>query len=124
MTLYNVHLFREMRLRFDDIEAGSHEEAAAIAGAKPDREAVSIDDCDGANIAALVDVVGDDECEHSRTIDLPHVESTAPKILAALEHINRSCQPGIDQSDNDLENFIGNVRDLSAAAIREARGQA
>jgi hypothetical protein len=63
MTLYNVHIYREMRLYFPRIEAATPEEAANIAGDKPTDNAECIEDCDGDNLAALIDVVGDDEFE-------------------------------------------------------------
>jgi hypothetical protein len=59
-----------MRLAFGGIEADSHEAAAAIARDKPTDQAHSIDDeCDGENLAALVDVAGDEEHAQSRMID-------------------------------------------------------
>ena len=65
MTTYNVHIYREMRLVFGGIEAGSPEAAASIARDKTTGEADSIDDCEGETIAALVDVQGDEEYEQS-----------------------------------------------------------
>ena len=61
MTLYNVHIYREMRLYFPGIEAGSLEAAASIAADKLTPDAQVIDDCDGETLSALVDVVGDEE---------------------------------------------------------------
>ena len=52
MTLYNVHIYREMRLLFTEIEAESPETAAAIAGDKLTSEAAEIDECDGRTFAA------------------------------------------------------------------------
>jgi hypothetical protein len=69
MTVYNVHIYREMKLRFDGIVADSHEAAASIARHKPTDQADSTDDCEGENLAALVDVVGDEEFAESRIID-------------------------------------------------------
>ncbi|MDX2059681.1 MAG: hypothetical protein SFV24_17855 [Gemmatimonadales bacterium] len=69
MTLYNVHLYREMRLLFTDIEAESPEAAAATARDKLTGEAAEIDDCDGQTLAALVDEIGDSEYERSVLID-------------------------------------------------------
>ncbi|GIW86359.1 MAG: hypothetical protein KatS3mg108_0683 [Isosphaeraceae bacterium] len=51
MTLCNVHIYREMRLLFTDIEAESPETAAAIARDKLTREAAEIDECDGQTLA-------------------------------------------------------------------------
>lgn len=69
MTLYNVHIYREMRLLFTEIEAESPETAAAIAGDKLTSEAAEIDECDGRTFAALVDEIGDSEYERSVMID-------------------------------------------------------
>ena len=66
MTKYNVHIYREMRLTFDGIEADTPEAAAAIARDKPTGDADDIDDCDGENLAALVDVAGDEDYEPIR----------------------------------------------------------
>jgi hypothetical protein len=46
-----------------------------------------IDDCDGETLSALVDVVGDEEYEHSRCIDFEaeRLRKAAPELLAALE---------------------------------------
>jgi hypothetical protein len=67
--IYNVHLYREMRLYFPGIEAGSHAQAAEIVAEKATDEAETINDCQGTNLAALVDVYGDHEYSQSRTVD-------------------------------------------------------
>ena len=69
MTTYNVHVYREMRLVFGGIEAATHEEAATLARSKPTDQADEIADCEGENIAALVDVQGDEDYGESRIID-------------------------------------------------------
>lgn len=66
---FRVHLYREMRLTFNDIEAETHEKAADIATNMETDRADACEDCDGNNIAALVDVVGDDEFKNSKVID-------------------------------------------------------
>ena len=80
MIIYNVHIYRELRLVFGGIEADSPEAAAAVARDKPTEEADSIDDCEGENLAALVDVAGDEEYEHSRLIDFE------PNRIESLGH--------------------------------------
>lgn len=89
MILYNVHLYREMRLTYPGIEADTPEAAASIAADKPTDEADNIEDCDGENLAALVDVAGDTEYEHSITIDFEaeRHRKAAARLLAALESI-------------------------------------
>jgi hypothetical protein len=92
MPTFNVHIFREMRLAFGGIEADSHEDAAAIARDKPTEQADSIDDeCDGENLAALVDVAGDEEHAQSRMIDFEpeRQRKAAAKLLDALRWITR-----------------------------------
>ena len=69
MTTYNVHVYREMRLAFGGIDAQSPEAAANIARDKSTDEADSIDDCEGETLAALVDVVDDEDYGQSRMID-------------------------------------------------------
>ena len=65
MTRYNVHLCREVRLFFPGIEADTPEEAAKTAAEKATDEAECAEDCEGENLAALVDVVGDGEFTQS-----------------------------------------------------------
>lgn len=89
MTLYHVHIYREMRLYFSGIEAPTPDEAARIAASRPTDEAEYAEDCDGENIAALVDVAGDEEFGQSVTVDLQCKPSTAQEepvdIHALLE---------------------------------------
>ena len=66
MTKYIVHLYREMRLSYADIEADTPEAAAAIARDQPTGDADDIEDCEGENLAALVDMAGDEDYEQSR----------------------------------------------------------
>jgi hypothetical protein len=69
MPRYDVHLYREMRLLLEGIEAPSHEEAAALARRRSGEDADFIDDCHGEDFAALVDVAGDEQYQQSRMID-------------------------------------------------------
>ena len=89
MTLYNLHIYREMRLTFERIEAGSPEEAAAIARDRLTGDADDIDDCDGETFAALVDVVGDEEYRHSVMIDFEpeRLRKAASEMLGALTKV-------------------------------------
>ena len=88
-TAYNVHIYREMRLFFPGIAAPSPEAAAQIAAAKPTDDAETIDDCDGENTAALVDVVGDADYVQSRIIDFEPqlLLKNALRLLDALQAI-------------------------------------
>lgn len=96
MTLYNVHLYREMRAFFPGIEAATPEEAAQITADKPTDEADFTEDCDGENLAALIDVVGDDDFTQSVTIDFDaeRLRKAAPELLEALQTL-------ADQVDED-----------------------
>jgi hypothetical protein len=78
MTLFNVHIYREMRLRFDGIEADSPEAAAAIARQRTADDASIVEECDGITLAALVDEVGDEEYELSVTIDFEQDPRSGP----------------------------------------------
>lgn len=87
MTKFIVHLYREMRLSYTDIEADTPEAAAAITRDRPTGDADDIDDCDGETFDACVDVAGDEEYEHSRWIDFEaeRIRKAAPALLRALE---------------------------------------
>ena len=89
MTNYNVHLYREMRLVFDGIEAETPETAAAIARDMQTRDAVEIDDCEGMTLSALVDVDGDADYEHSVIIDFEEERQrkAGPALLAACRMV-------------------------------------
>ena len=66
---YNVHIYREMRLRFDGITACSPEEAAQKAEKLSLADAAACEECDGRSFGALVDREGDAEHAQSRHID-------------------------------------------------------
>lgn len=86
MTRYNIHLYREMRLHFVGIDADGPDEAAAVAARRATDEADDIQDCEGQNHAALVDVEGDDDYEHSVTIEFEgeRRRKAASALLASL----------------------------------------
>jgi hypothetical protein len=87
MTHYNVHLYREVRLTYESIEADTAHAAAATALDKSVGAADDIDDCDGEVFAALVDVAGDQQHDQSVTIDFEaeRLRQAAPELLAAIE---------------------------------------
>jgi hypothetical protein len=103
MTLYNVHLYREMRLTYGGIEATSHEEAAQIARDRATDDADALEDCDGETFAARVDVAGDEDFRQSRTIEFePERQRRAARagaresqsvidLVAALDTIAALC---------------------------------
>lgn len=49
-----------------------------------------------------------------------HLIAAAPDLYEALAYIERACEPGIDQSDDDLERFIVNVRRIARKALDKA----
>ena len=101
MTLYNVHLYREMRLLFERIEAETPEEAAALARDRLTEDANDIEDCDGDTFAALVDVVGDDQYEQSVMIDFEgeRLRKAAPELLECLEYFATFAELNDDGED-------------------------
>jgi len=118
MTLYNLHIYREMRLFFQGIEAETPEAAARIARDGLTEDADDIEDCDGEDLAALIDVVGDDGFEKSVTIDFgpeslrkaaSHLLETLKQISLALAH-HRHWRPSMP----------GHLKDAADAAIAKA----
>jgi hypothetical protein len=113
MTIYNVHIYREMRLFFSGIEADTPD--------KPTPDADYTEDCDGENLAALLDVVGDDEFEHSVTIDFEHerMRKAAPGLLEAIPPLIRLVHrllPSHAQSDSTLDNLPEIIQARAALA--------
>ena len=84
MKAYNVHIYREMRLSFPGMVANTAEEAARLAAEMPSEAARALEDCDGENLAALVGVIGREDCQQSRMIDFDPVRAIAPDILTVL----------------------------------------
>lgn len=96
MPKYNVHLYREMRLLFENYEAETPEQAAKLVGDELTSNADDILCCEGLNLSALVDVAGDEEFSGSVTIvfDAQRSIDAKPKLLAALKNL-------ADQADED-----------------------
>ena len=96
MTIYNVHIYREMRLHYPGITADTPEQAARVAADRPTPDAETIEDCDGDNLAALIDVAGDDEFTRSVTLDFEpeRLRKIAPELLQALQTL-------AEQADED-----------------------
>ena len=84
MQTYNVHIYREMRLFFPDIVASTAEEAATLAADMPSGAARALEDCDGENLAALVGVIGREDCKQNWMIDFDPVRAIAPDLLTVL----------------------------------------
>ena len=135
MTNYIVHIYREMRLVFEGIEADTPEAAAAIARDKLTGDADDIESCDGETFAALVDVAGDKEYGQSRTIDFEpeRQRKAAPKLLAAcrmvvdrweggdLAEAARACSAAIAEAKAD--GFPSNPAEVDVHALLAGRRQ-
>ncbi len=123
MTTYNVHIYREMRLLFEGIEAISHEAAAAIAEHKPTGDADDIDECDGDTFYACVDVQGDEDYEQSRWVNFePERHRTAtPAMLDALRAFIEADRLAEECGQWKWENLEHAFR-LARAAVAEATG--
>jgi aminoglycoside phosphotransferase len=124
MTLYNVHIYREMRLYFPGIEASTPEEAARIAADRLTAEAEYIEDCDGQSMAALVDVAGDGEFTKSVAIDFESEQQrkAVPELLEALTTL-------AEQADEDCpaeirtRHFADALEQAHAAIAKAPFGQ-
>jgi hypothetical protein len=121
MKTFTVHIYREMRLVYEGIDADSHEVAAAIARDKLTSDADEIDDCDGETFAALVDVQGDEEYEQSRIIDFQdeRLRKAVPALLAALqraEFLMRRVSDGDHRALENLRSAADQARDAIARA--------
>ncbi len=125
MTRYNVHIYREMRLVFEGIEASSPEEAAALARDRLTEDAGHIEDCDGEDLGALVDVVGDNQYEQSVMIDFDgeRLRKAAPALLEALGDCIRQIHallPPHQQSDSTLDHIPAVLKARAALATATA----
>ena len=135
MNHYIVNLYREMRLIFTGIDADTPQAAAAIAHDKQTGDADNVEDCDGDDLAALVDVAGDEDYSQSVTIDFEteRQRKTAPALLAALEAVLPYAETehaslfecwrrdGESASEAEAER-CGKAIDQATVAIAEAKG--
>jgi hypothetical protein len=89
MTKYTVHLYRKMELTFVGILAETPQAAAEIAAGRQTDEADNVEDCTGANLAAVVDVSGYEDVCPSVTIDFAgeRQRKAAAALLEALEGV-------------------------------------
>ena len=115
MTKFTVHLFREMRLTFVGIEADTPEAAAAAVSQKPTEEADNIEDCEGENLSALVDVEGNESFSQSVMIDFEaeRLRKASAKLLAALEAV-------IDYAENEAYS-LEKLKDSPEAEVEADR---
>ena len=121
---YNVHIYREMRIVFDDIEAATPEKAAEIAGEKHFDDCDEWSDCEGENLYALVD-----HAPHEGTVinfEGGRLLDTGSKLIAALKRILPEIDAEIEQRQHggNAEDWAGlkALSDDAHIVVREARG--
>jgi hypothetical protein len=105
MTIYHVHIYRELKLYFPGIEADTPEEAAAKASDMDTADADEIASCDGENLGALVDVMGDEDFSRSVTIDFE------PERLRKAAATLRQALAWVGTAAGDLDAAIDGVTD-------------
>jgi hypothetical protein len=118
MTLYNVHIYREMRLVYEGISAETPEAAAAIARKQPTDDCVEIADCEGETLSAVVEVDGDEEYVQTRFIDFEaeRERKAAAVMLNALQVASNYLGDDLDERDETERRVFETIR----AAIAEA----
>jgi len=123
MTIYNVHLYREMCLFFPHIEADTPDAAAAIASDKLTDDADSINDCNGDDLGALVDEAGDEQYERSVMIDFEceRRRKAAAQMLAALQAFIEADDLAKECGEWKWEN-LDHAFALGRAAVNSCRG--
>lgn len=126
MAVFNVHIYREMKLRFDNVEADSIEAAAEKAREMHFDDAADWSDCEGETLAALVDVQGDEEFEQSQLIDfepwrMAKASSAMLKALVSAEAFiagfeGDDMQEGIDDLMAEIRSAIAGVPEAARPA--------
>ena len=94
MLRYKVHVYREMRLVFDGIEAETPEAAAHIAAEKHFDDCDNWSDCEGVNIAVLVDYA-----PHEGTV----VDFEAGRFLTAGTRLIQMLNRLLCEIDSEIE---------------------
>jgi hypothetical protein len=126
MPTYHVHVYREMRVKFNGIEAESPEKAASVASGRCTEQADEVEDCQGMDLSALVDLQGDEEFTESRVVDFRDLKRLAAskemltaleEALAALNTVPRFKVPSLDTDSYK-------VAALCDRAIAKAKGGA
>jgi hypothetical protein len=115
MTIYNVHIYRELRLSFECIEANTPEAALRIARAGTTGDADDIAD-EGEDLSARVEIDGDDAPERALMIQFEPGRKAALRLLAALKGTLYALDENMDGSGPSKRTAIATAR----AAIAEA----
>jgi hypothetical protein len=131
MPKYRVHIYREMRLVFENVEAETPEAAAHIAADRHFDDCDDWSDCEGVTLSALVDL--DSAIEESAAQDGVLVDfedrrllNTSRKLLTALSAILPEIDAEIEQrqhggNDEDWA-ALQRLSDEAHATVREANG--
>jgi len=119
---YRVHVYREMRLVFDNIEADSLRAAADIAGGRHFDDCDDWSDCEGESLYALVD-----HAPHEGTFidfEAGRMLNAARKLVTILHKLLPEVDSEIEQrqhggNDEDWTE-LKRLSDEAHAAMREA----
>jgi len=114
MTLYNVHIFREMRLYYPSIEASTPKKAARIAADRPTADAEYVEDCEGENIAALIDVAGDDDFAQSTIVELRESPQRTNEPVDIHRLLDERRQVAVIWSIEDVQSVRSDLTDEQA----------
>jgi hypothetical protein len=126
MPEYKVHVYREMRIVFDNIEADSIEAAADIAASKHFDDRDDFSDCEGENLYALVDYAPHEgtviNFEGGRLLDNgSKLITLCNKLLSEIDaEIEQRQHGGNDEDWAQLKALSDETRDV----VREATGGA
>jgi hypothetical protein len=126
MTLYTVHLYREMKLFFPGIEAETHDAAAEFARQQPTDKAHRIEDCDGHDHAALVDVDVDGDEDHSltRLIDFPTSDGPLYQAITNLISDTNDLIAAIEGTTDQFEPEVARLKEAVTRAEKVLKGGA
>ena len=122
LTRYTVHVYREMRVKFEGIEAASPEEAADQARDLPTELAREFVDCEGEDFCTLVDVLGDEDYAQSRIIDCggERNRKVACVMRVALGRLVTAADSLAAAIDGATDQFADETTQLESA-LRSAR---
>lgn len=134
MRKFRVHVYREMRLVFEGIEADTPQAAAHIAAEKHFDHCDDWSDCEGTNLAALVDednAANPDEAQDGIVVDFEdgRMLRSSYKLLAALNTLLPEIDAEIEQrrhggNDEDWKELKRLSDEAHSAAWEAAEGAA
>lgn len=123
MPTYNVHIYREMRILYQDIKADTPEAAAESCRDFPSDAGCDPVDCDGQTFAAVVDV---QNTNHSKDIlfDEGRLRLAALELLEACELLDRAYADGEESGGLVSWDALDDAWAKANAAIAKVRGGA